>query len=290
MGQSATASSSSTGSSGAPASGVPSHRGQRRLRNFLLDRHFQLKYSAYLVGVAVFLSASLGFILWHTSRELITQTRASVALGEEIVERGRKLLAESEKVNSVVKMNIVQAYADDPALLDVFQNAAGDRDVLLAQGQTQLEANSLALRDQSQRIERGYVRLALLVAFALVLLVLGIGLAGVVVTHKVAGPVFKMKKLLGDLGRGQFRVVARLRKGDELQHFFDAFNETAAQLGRRQEEEIGQIDDVIELLGRDGNGPDKAAGARERLLTLRESMRVSLNTKPPGPGRNLSNY
>jgi methyl-accepting chemotaxis protein len=288
MGQTAIA--SSPGNSQAPTSGAPSHRGQRRLRNFLLDSHFQLKYSGYLVGVAVFLSISLGVILWHTSRELITQTRASVALGEEIVERGRKLLAESEKVNSVVKMNIVQAYADDPALLDVFQNNAGDRDAKLAQGQTQLEQNAVALREQSQRIERGYVRLAVVVVLALLLLVLGIGLAGVVVTHKVAGPVYKMKRLLGDLGRGQFKVVARLRKGDELQHFFDAFNDMATQLGRRQEEEIRQIDHVIELLASDSSDPLRVSGARERLLTLRESMRVPLNTKPPGAGANLSNF
>jgi methyl-accepting chemotaxis protein len=288
MGQTAIA--SSPGNSQAPTSGVPSHRGQRRLRNFLLDSHFQLKYSGYLVGVAVFLSVSLGVILWHTSRELITQTRASVALGEEIVERGRKLLAESEKVNSVVKMNIVQAYADDPALLDVFQNNAGDRDAKLAQGQTQLEQNAVALREQSQRIERGYVRLAVVVVLALLLLVLGIGLAGVVVTHKVAGPVYKMKRLLGDLGRGQFKVVARLRKGDELQHFFDAFNDMATQLGRRQEEEIRQIDHVIELLASDSSDALRVSGARERLLTLRESMRVPLNTKPPGAGATLSNY
>lgn len=288
MGQTAIA--SSPGNSQAPVSGAPSHRGQRRLRNFLLDSHFQLKYSGYLVGVAVFLSVSLGVILWHTSRELITQTRASVALGEEIVERGRKLLTESEKVNSVVKMNIVQAYADDPALLDVFQNNAGDRDAKLAQGQTQLEQNAVALREQSQRIERGYVRLAVVVVLALLLLVLGIGLAGVVVTHKVAGPVYKMKRLLGDLGRGQFKVVARLRKGDELQHFFDAFNDMANQLSRRQEEEIRQIDNVIELLASDSSDPLRVSGARERLLTLRESMRVQLNTKPPGASANLSNF
>jgi signal transduction histidine kinase len=184
----------------------------------------------------------------------------------------------------------VQAYADDPALLDVFQNNAGDRDAKLAQGQTQLEQNALALRDQSQRIERGYVRLAVVVVLALLLLVLGIGLAGVVVTHKVAGPVYKMKRLLGDLGRGQFKVVARLRKGDELQHFFDAFNDMANQLSRRQEEEIRQIDRVIELLASDSSDPLQVSGARERLLTLRESMRVQLNTKPPGAGANLSNF
>ncbi len=286
MGQPATASVSSP--SAAP-SGVPSHRGQRRLRNFLLDRHFQLKYSGYLVGVAVFLSATLGFFLWQTSRELITVSRSSVQLGEEIVERGRKLLTESEKVNSVVKMNIVQVYADDPALLEVFQHGAGDRDRMLEQGQAQLEANSAALREQSQRIERGYVRLGVVMASALILLVLGIGLSGVVVTHKVAGPVFKMKRLLGDLGRGQFRVVARLRKGDELQHFFDAFNETAQQLDRRQQEEIRQIDDVIEILSGESQDPLRVSGARERLISLRESMRVQLNTRPP-EARNLSNF
>lgn len=286
MGQPATASVSAP--STAP-SGVPSHRGQRRLRNFLLDRHFQLKYSGYLVGVAVFLSVTLGFFLWHTSRELITVSRSSVQLGEEIVERGRKVLAESEKVNSVVKMNIVQVYADDPALLDVFQNAAGDRDKMLEQGQAQLEANSQALREQSQQIERGYVRLGVVMASALILLVLGIGLSGVVVTHKVAGPVFKMKRLLGDLGRGQFRVVARLRKGDELQHFFDAFNETAQQLDRRQQEEIRQIDEVIEILSGETKDPVRISGARERLLTLRESMRVQLNTRPP-EARNVSTF
>src|SRR6185503_4133293 len=34
-------------------------RHQRRLRNYLLDSHFQLKYSGYLVVIAVALSASL---------------------------------------------------------------------------------------------------------------------------------------------------------------------------------------------------------------------------------------
>jgi methyl-accepting chemotaxis protein len=268
--------------SGAPTSGVPSHRGQRRLKNFLLDRHFQLKYSGYLVGIALFLSTSLGFILWQTSRELISQSRSSVALGEEIVERGTKLLAESEKVNIVVRMNIVEAYADDPALLEVFQNAATERDTALAQGQAQLESNSKLLREQSRMIERQYVFLAAVIVSALLLLVLGIGLAGVVVTHKVAGPVFKMKRLLGELAQGHFRVVARLRKGDELQYFFDAFNECAGQLGRRQEDEIQRIEDVLALLAEPGSSDaQRVNDARDQLLSLRETMRVSLATRPP---------
>jgi nitrogen fixation/metabolism regulation signal transduction histidine kinase len=277
MGQTATAPSGAS----SPA-GVPSHRGQRRLRNFLLDRHFQLKYSGFLVAIALFLSASLGVILWNTSQKLIAQSRSSVALGEEIVERGRNLLAESQKVNSVVRMNIVEAYADDPALLDVFQGESTRRDELLQQGQKQIEDNSRSLRTQSLMIEREYVFFAAVIVSALVLLVLGVGVAGVVVTHKIAGPVFKMKRLLGELAKGHFHVVARLRKGDELQYFFDAFNDAADQLRRRQEDEIAQIDLVLQSLPENGQGDAPGvAGARDRLQALRDNMRVSLATRPP---------
>jgi nitrogen fixation/metabolism regulation signal transduction histidine kinase len=263
-------------------SGHPTHRGQRRLRNFLLDRHFQLKYSGFLVAVTLFLSTSLGIILWRTGQELIVQSRSSVALGENIVEAGKSLLAESEKVNAVVRMNIVETYADDPALLEVFQGEAQNRDAVLARTQKQLEANSLTLKSQSQMIEREYVVFAIVIVSALLMLVLGVGLAGVVVTHKVAGPVFKMKRLLGELAKGHFRVVARLRKGDELQYFFDAFNDAAEQLSRRQEDEIEQIGSVISILADATAGDaESVALAKERLQALRDSMRVSLATRPP---------
>jgi len=261
---------------------MPSGRGQRRLRNFLLDRHFQLKYSGYLVGVTLFLSVSLGVLLWRTGQELIVQSRSSVELGETVVEAGRNLLVESEKVNAVVRMSIVEAYADDPALLEVFQGEAKKRDGMLEQSQKQLEQNSAALRATSKMIEHQYLVFAIVIVSALLLLVLGIGLAGVVVTHKVAGPVYKMKRLLGELAKGHFRVVARLRKGDELQHFFDAFNAAAEQLSKRQEDEIEQIGSVITLL-RDAEPGDaeSMALAKERLQALRDAMRISLATRPP---------
>lgn len=270
---------SSASNSGAP---IPSHRGQRRLRNFLLDRHFQLKYSGYLVGITLFLSISLGMLLWRTGQQLIVQSRSSVELGEKIVDAGRSLLVESEKVNAVVRMNIVETYADDPALLEVFQGEAQKRDGRLERSQRELEENSHSLKAQSKLIEQQYLVFAIVIISALLVLVLGVGLAGVVVTHKVAGPVFKMKRLLGELAKGHFRVVARLRKGDELQHFFDAFNAAAEQLSRRQEDEIEQIGSVIGLL-RDAEPGDtqSMALAKERLQALRDSMRASLTTRPP---------
>jgi len=47
---------------------------------------------------------------------------------------------------------------------------------------------------------------------------------------------------------------------------------------------------VIELLTGDGADALRVSGARERLLSLRDSMRVSLATHPPGAPKNLSNF
>jgi geranylgeranyl reductase len=54
--------------------------------------------------------------------------------------------------------------------------------------------------------------------------------AGIVFTHKVAGPIFKMKRLLRQVGAGKLVLRERLRKGDELQHFFEVFEEMVAEL------------------------------------------------------------
>src|SRR5262245_32613936 len=83
-------------------------RHQRRVKNYLLDRHFQLKYSSYLVLLAVVLSAGLGFMLFRSSSEVIDQSAKTVSQGDEVVARGREVVAESQKVSAVVQMNIIK--------------------------------------------------------------------------------------------------------------------------------------------------------------------------------------
>jgi hypothetical protein len=61
----------------APAGPGESGRGQRRLRNFLVDGPLQLRLAAYLVAVAVILSVGLGWLLWDAWRE----TSQVIALG-----------------------------------------------------------------------------------------------------------------------------------------------------------------------------------------------------------------
>lgn len=105
----------------------------------------------------------------------------------------------------------------------------------------------------------------------LALMVLLIGLLGIYFTHKVAGPIFKMKKLLKRVGEGNLRVETRLRKGDELQDFFDAFAQMVASL---REIETRQLRDLDAALGAVTRGAKEDAEAM--LGRLRDAMRTSL--------------
>jgi nitrogen fixation/metabolism regulation signal transduction histidine kinase len=238
--------------SGATSS-VPAAAGgrhQRRLRNYLLDRHFQLKYSAYLMGTALVLSVALGLVLWRTSDAVIAQSREAVSQGEQVVAVGRDVVEESKKVSAVVQMNIVRdpVYSDNPALLEAFKADAEQQDARLLQQQRALEAQSQALKQQSSALMVKQRSMLITLCLALFVLVIAIFLVGIVVTHKIAGPVHKMKRHLREVSDGQLKVPGGLRKGDELVDFFETFNTMVKSLRARQEREIALLDSAISRL------------------------------------------
>jgi nitrogen fixation/metabolism regulation signal transduction histidine kinase len=256
----------------APAAGG---RHQRRMRNYLLDRHFQLKYTGYLVGIAVVLSVSLGIALWLSGRKVIDQSQATVTQGEQVVDVGRKVVEESRKVSAVVQMNIVKdpVYADSPELLSVFKEDAAAQDERLKKQQDQLETQAAQLKTQAADLQKQQRNMFGALVLLLSLLVVGIGFAGIVVTHRVAGPIFKMKKQLKDVAEGHLTIPGRLRKGDELVDFFDAFIHMVQSLRARQENEIALLDKSIAKLKGKADDSDM-----EGLLAVRAEMQSALES------------
>lgn len=238
---------SSTTTSVSPSS---TGRHQRKVRNLLLDKHFQLKYSAYLMAIAAVLGAGLGVVLWQTSGELVAQSRQAAAQGERIVQLGREVVDESRKVSAVVRMNIVKdpVYQDDPDLLAAFNSEAQKQDEKLDQQRASLEHQRSILAQQAVELDRFHRTMLVSLFLGLFVLVLCIGLAGVVVTHKVAGPIFKMKRHLRQVTAGELEVPWGLRKGDELVDFFDTFRSMVASLRSARESQIVTISETIESL------------------------------------------
>jgi methyl-accepting chemotaxis protein len=59
------------------------------------------------------------------------------------------------------------------------------------------------------------------------LVVLFFGVISIFITHRLAGPVFAIKRMLKTLGHGDLSARIRLRKGAELQDLADAVNDMA---------------------------------------------------------------
>jgi nitrogen fixation/metabolism regulation signal transduction histidine kinase len=86
----------------------------------------------------------------------------------------------------------------------------------------------------------------------------------------VAGPVYKMSRLLKQVGDGKLSVDGSLRKGDELREFFDTFTSMVGSLRSRERQTLEQVEAALASLE---GGHD---GARAALTSLRDSMKRRL--------------
>ena len=113
----------------------------------------------------------------------------------------------------------------------------------------------------------------------LALMVVLIGLLGIYFTHKVAGPIYKMKKLLKQVGDGHLHVDARLRRGDGFTDFFDTFTQMVQGLRQMEPNQLQDVEAAI-----------KAPAARSQVDSpqrpfgrVRDAMNQALS-----PARNAS--
>lgn len=251
---------------------APQHR--RRLRNFLLLKSFQLKYAGLFAGTAFVLSIVLGVLLARTSQDMLRQSREAVEQGRRAVDTGRRLVEESQKVSAVVRLSLTKGsdYSDNPELSEAFR---ADNQALAAktnEQQQQLERQALALASNAMLLESRQ-RSSLVTIFGLLaLLVLALGITGIMFTHKVAGPVFKMTRHLQRLRRGSLVEPAPLRRGDDLKEFFEEFTAAIRALRERQDSEVHLLDEVISELG------DPHASLRARLTDLRDTKQQTLRS------------
>jgi hypothetical protein len=102
-----------------------------------------------------------------------------------------------------------------------------------------------------------------------VVLVISIGAVGILITHKVAGPLFKISSFFARIRDNRIGPLpASLRKGDELQEFYASFLDMHQALRLRTEEEARVLGDIVSSLETGG-----AAGAQKALEELRQIRR-----------------
>jgi hypothetical protein len=187
---------------------------KRHIRNYLLDVGLQLRYTATIVVVAIFLTAGLGFKMYQATRDI-----SKVILFTGLV---------------------------DPASAAELQSQFANSDKVVLWG---------------------------IIGFGIVL-VLSIGAVGILITHKVAGPLYKIASLFGRVRDNRLNAApTSLRKGDELQDFYSSFREMHQAIRSRTEEDIKILGSVVATLESSTQGVPKAL---EDLRQLRKRKEESL--------------
>jgi len=81
----------------------------------------------------------------------------------------------------------------------------------------------------------------------------------VIMTHKVAGPLFKVSTYFEQMAEGRLGVVTPLRRGDMLQDFFGEFKAMHESLRARAQADVAALEQALTAL-RDARGEADAAG------------------------------
>ncbi len=106
----------------------------------------------------------------------------------------------------------------------------------------------------------------------LVGLVILLGLMTIVATHKIAGPAYKIRRLLSGIDGAHLQLWAKLRKGDELHQVFQEFDDMVQRLREARHQDVKELESI--------RGELLAGGAStetlERLDKLLDGYRSSV--------------
>jgi hypothetical protein len=196
---------------------------KRRLRNYLLNRSYQLRYTLIMVVLSSLLTAGLGYV-WYQQMRVTSRTIEVKALAT---------LSDED----------VQAIKDDMASQD-------------------------------------RLRLLVLVGFGVLFAAIVAGY-GIMLTHKVAGPLYKMSLDMDKVRDGKLGPLYDLRKGDHLLDFFETFKQMHTALRKETESEVSTLDAAIasterHLAQAGPQGTGEVARHLDALRALRDRKTASL--------------
>lgn len=182
----------------------------------IVDRQFQFKYTAVIVGIAAAISLVLGYFLWKSYMEM-----------NEIID----IASYSKEVND--KLN-----SDDAR----------------------------------------FVFTITLIFLAVEVVVLG--LMGLLITHRVCGPIFVLQRHMDTITGGSYPTMRAQRAGDEFRGAFESFTRMIDSLRKRDDDDMTRLKAVL-AAAKQAGVPGSELATLEKLITEREG-RVAGGAPKPG--------
>ncbi|MFN7134843.1 MAG: hypothetical protein ACK4N5_22375 [Myxococcales bacterium] len=123
-----------------------------------------------------------------------------------------------------------------------------------------------------------------------VLMAVALGLFGVLVTHRVAGPIYVFSHYVNVLGQGRYPQLRPLRKNDELKSFFETLQVAVASMRERDRADAEALAQAAETIERAAaQSPELAEGLKAAAESIRaigaRRLEASKSEDPATPGQ-----
>lgn len=144
--------------------------------------------------------------------------------------------------------------------------------------QAHAQATALLAPDPETRalVERSDRLLFAAFAAIAALLAAALALVGIVITHRVAGPVFVMGHYLKVLSEGRFPRMRTLRRSDELKTFFRTFIDAVDTIKEREARHTAVLEDAVQRMRAVVTRVPEIAPAIEALSQAARERRAAL--------------
>jgi methyl-accepting chemotaxis protein len=220
---------------------VTGGRAQRKLKNFLLDARFQLKFAAYFVTMSLIIAALIGAFLVRTTDSLFARMN-------DAVDARSKAAAINKELGTCSLNNDLARNMDDPD----FAAKLADRSKAI---DTAFEAETqVVLQQRTELVAQQQLTIAILAGLLIGFIAL-IALTAIIITHRIVGPLFRIKRMAREVANGVLQPPTYgLRPGDELQDVFEVFSTMVTNLRGQAEADFKALEAA--------SGGDAAALAR----------------------------
>jgi nitrogen fixation/metabolism regulation signal transduction histidine kinase len=257
-----------------PQGGPP----KRQLKNFLLLQSFQLKYTAIIVIITSILSAGMGYVIHQRTQEAYAQTRQALKNATDANEQAKIATEQARQASAMLNM---EALADPSAGAE----AVKKEDEKFAKAAKEMSERAALTQQKAEEMERASHYTIWYLGGLLGFLVLSLGIFGIVITHRVAGPLFVMGRVFHNITQGDYRLQKRaLRKGDELAEIFLKGVSAVQALNDQATQELNTLEGSLRLLKKMREG-----GADPQAISqLEESLRGIAQRRAKAVGQDLS--
>lgn len=104
---------------------------------------------------------------------------------------------------------------------------------------------------------------------------------GVIVSHRICGPLFVMERYFNELAAGKLPVMRNLRKHDEFQSFYATLRRAVSQLRDQKHAQLAMASEALALVRSVENGEEAVRAQalealRQRIATLHDQLADSL--------------